>query len=414
MSDSLHHVRQVLGEGPSEMARQRQKSRLLSSLSHRSRRRTQLPRVALVSALAGCLLAVALAVALVRRAPSSSDGARVQLGAHFEASEEPTTLPFPDGSQLRLEPHSSGHIEALDDGRIDFVLERGRLAASVRKGAGRTWRYHAGAWVVRVVGTRLTIDWNPEAEALAVEVSQGTVEVVDPDGSRALVTAGKSLRRGRQRGFQTAEPAKTAEPTENNKAAASEASEAAIREPARPVSAAPPRPRAAAALPQTADAPLPLSWEELLARGERGQALDEAMANGVFTRLPTLDDTRALALADAARLERRLDLARLLLQIVLERRGTDAAEAAFLLGRTESDERRLEAARAHFEQAIALAPDGPLVEQARGRLLEVMLELATPEAPEAARKAARQYLDHHPRGAWAGLAQRLTKDGGQR
>jgi hypothetical protein len=117
-------------------------------------------------------------------------------------------------------------------------------------------------------------------------------------------------------------------------------------------------------------------------------------------------DDDALALADAARLERRVEVARVLLMAVLARGGRDAAEAAFLLGRLSADAQDAGAARAFFERSLALSATGPFSEQARGRLLEALLEL---QALDDARRVAREYLVLHPSGAWAALARKLAE-----
>lgn len=286
-------------------------------------------------------------------------------------------------------------LEAVDSSQVELVLERGHLDAQVTKGTGRTWRYHAGPWTIRVVGTKLSIDWAPGREVVDVAVTEGAVEVSGPWGAPVLVRAGESLQRATH-------PAPHVEPPE---------------EPAPPQQAAsgveaPPRPRALPPplLPPEVE-PLEVvsarpSWQELLARGQRSEALEEASLSGAFAG--PLEDPEALALADAARHERRGDVARLLLARVLERNGANAAEAAFLLGRLELDAHRAEVAQGLFSRSVSLAPEGPFAEQSRGRLLEVLLE--SKDLP-AAREAARDYLAHHPGGAWAHLAKKLEQAG---
>ncbi|MDP1821696.1 MAG: FecR domain-containing protein [Archangium sp.] len=385
-------ARRSLGNGPSDGRRSLQRVRLLRGQPRPSARKVAVPLGLGALALAGALGFVLLrpAAVLVR------DGAGPIEPGTLLVADGPRELAFSDGSQVLLQGGSAARLEAVDPDRVELVLERGHLEAHVMKGTGRTWRYRAGPWAVRVVGTRLSIDWRPERAAVEVSVTEGAVEVSGPRGATVLVRAGESLQRSLQASAapQPEAPTLVGEP----QAAPDDLRREAPRGPRRdPAPAPPPVPEAREAR---------ASWKELLARGLRAQALEEANAQGVFAA--SLEDADALTLADAARLERRSDLAQLLLARVVERAGPDAPEAAFLLGRLELDAHRVEVAQDLFHRSVELAPEGPFAEQARGRLLELLLDKR--DLP-AAREMAREYLEHHPGGAWAQLALRLEAGG---
>lgn len=394
----FEEARRSLGDGPSQARRREQLARLLRTATVQRthpRWRPPRPRLALVTlglglASAGTLITL---VALSPAETSSPSTPRPVAGMRLEGSTVPA-LDFVDGSSVKLEATSTARLDVVDEGRVELTLERGTLAAHVQKDTGRTWRYHVGPWLVVVRGTRLSLRYAPELGELEVSVSEGAVEVTGPGGP-ARVARGQTLRRnvsatnslqGTGLALPSVEPARTlAVPRP---------------QPTRQKPAQETRPDAGAPWASA-------SWLELLDRGRRAAALHEAERQGVWARLEALDDEVLLRLADAARLERRGPLTRALLTHALERQGPSAAEAAYLLGRLDAGEGRLTAARASFSRALSLSPDGPFAEQSRGRLLEVLLELqALPEA----RAEARDYLEQHPAGAWAGLARRLAEE----
>jgi hypothetical protein len=378
--------RRSLGEGPSESRRALQRVRLLREARPLARQRWVLIALATM---------VAVTVAAFALRPRQTEwvterGASVVVGSLIVA-ETARELEFSDGSNVTLESGSKLLVEAVDEQHVEVRLEEGHLDAHVMKGTGRTWRYRAGPWTVRVVGTRLAITWTPSREALEVSVSEGAVEVSGPSGAPVLVHAGESISRSPPAPQPRVEAPVIAPPPQ----------ESSPKKKLTVVQATPP---VVEQLPEAPPPAPPVTWRELLAQGQRAQALEDATARGVFAG--ALDDADALVLADAARLERRVDLAQVLLARVLERGGPNAAEASFLLGRFELEAHRARAAQEFFSRSLSLAPRGAFAEQSRGRLLEVLLELR--DVP-AARLAAKDYLVHHPGGAWEQLATRLSQ-----
>lgn len=409
-------ARRVLGEGPRGTKAAWQRARVLSDWERRRGRR---PLRALGWGLGVAAAAAALLVFFLPRPVVRDDDGPIAVGAPLLASA-PRVLRFSEGSQVTLAPATRAHLDTVNERQVDLVLEEGLLEASVAKGTGRTWRYRAGPWTVRVVGTRLTIRWTPASAAVEVSVSEGAVEVSGPGlASPVLVRAGQRLTRA------TPPPLPEEELQVEMDAPVVAA---ASREDAGDDGAGPPRGPTPAPLPrqrrvdcaggdcarreaEQGEAP----WRPLLATGRRREAL--AAAAGALSTPGALAEADALALGDAARLERDLPLARRLFGALLAREGGATvspelgAEAAFLLGRLETDARQLPAAVAAFRRSLALAPSGSSSEQARGRLLEALLEL---DDGAGAAAIAAESLHHHPAGAWAGLARRvLGQDGGR-
>jgi len=408
--DPFSDLKRVLDEGPDASRRLRQRARALEALNTRRPVR----RFLLIAAAAAAAASITL-VAVRTHQPVTEGGAPVALGAPLVATQ-PRTLAFAEGSTVALASGTTARLDAVDSTHVDVVLERGHLDAEVTKGTGRTWRFHAGAWAVRVVGTQLSVSWDPRAQDFEVRVIEGVVEVTGPGVDPVLVRAGHTLAR---------RPPRPQPPPQEPRAPAGAVQDDRVVAPVVQYAPAPPPSRRHVVAPEPesesegASEPLVVAktvgqvappWRELLADGRRSEALEAAGQAGVLSRLDTLGDEDILALSDAARLERQSPLARRLLMHVFARDGDGAAEAAFLLGRLEADARHPDSASEFFRRSAALAPDGPFAEQARGRLMEALLQLGE---VQAARVVAADYRQRYPAGTWSGTARRLVEgDGG--
>lgn len=156
------------------------------------------------AAAAGVLLAVA-GWFLLR--PPGPKPAAWDPGPEFRRSGAETTA-LDDGSRFWLSP--GGRLrtgETAPGERWTVRLERGTLAAEVAKGGGQV-RIVSEAGEIRVLGTRFVArafriyqgsdDPSPRSPSpflsvLSVEVSEGLVELVSPDGSVRVAAGGRGI-----------------------------------------------------------------------------------------------------------------------------------------------------------------------------------------------------------------------------
>lgn len=381
------HIRDHLGAGPRASTRAAQRARFLSARSGQQRVR----RAVFVLATA---VSVGLLVGLWVRAPGleiRDDEGPVSIGAVITAHRT-HELRLSDGSRITLSPGSVGHFDEASRARLDFTLNQGHLEAAVQKHTGRTWRYHAGDWVVRVVGTQLSIDFDALLDEVTVAVTEGVVEVSGP-GETVRVSAGERWRSPRHHveGVVTPEPM------------AADAG-LAVRV------AAPLRRGVRSTVPETFTPPAPEltvdAWRTELAAGHGRIALQLVISQDASV-VGSLTDAELLALADVARTERELEVARRLLKTVLEHSAVGAPEAAFLLGRVEFEAHAYEAARTYFAQSLQLDSNATFSEQAQGRLIETLMQL---EHQEEAERAARAYLERYPAGGWSAFAKHVIEE----
>jgi TolA-binding protein len=117
-----------------------------------------------------------------------------------------------------------------------------------------------------------------------------------------------------------------------------------------------------------------------------------------------------LALADAARYRRRMDLARDAL-LAERRRFPDsprALDAAFLLGRVEeASDSGIRRALEWYDAYLMRAPTGTYASEALGRKMTLTSKL---EGPARARPVAEEYLRRFPSGTYAGPARAFMRN----
>jgi ferric-dicitrate binding protein FerR (iron transport regulator) len=101
----------------------------------------------------------------------------------LETAGDSLTVVLEDGSKLELAARSRLEVLADDDRSAAVRLKRGTLVCDVASAPQRQFSVVAAAVEVRVNGTRLTINLNPERDHLEVSVQRGSAMVVWPSGS---------------------------------------------------------------------------------------------------------------------------------------------------------------------------------------------------------------------------------------
>ncbi len=151
------------------------------------------------------------------------------------------------------------------------------------------------------------------------------------------------------------------------------------------------------------------AWPAALAAGDFAAIVQEASRDlGGVLRSAGSDDLAALA--DAARYQRRDDLARQALTAQRQRfpRSPRAVDAAFFLGRLdENGGGGLIRALRWYDRYLEEAPNGAYAAEALGRRMIALRELY---GSAAARPVAELYVRRFPRGSYAGAAHALLGD----
>jgi transmembrane sensor len=278
------------------------------------------------------------------------------------------------GAGVRIEPVQVSAKEAV------VRLRSGGARFSVTPRRSRVFRVLVDDYTVTVLGTIFTVSLRSSNVEVAVE--QGVVSVVGP-GTDSRLEKGASVAFPL---LPHAEARGTVHETTDGSASVPTHPATMERTPApqAPESSAEATPRGGSAL----------SWRELAHRGEYTKSYELLQRHG---KNAVRDDVGELLLsADVARLSGHPSSAEPALRQVLRRHPRDsrAPLAAFTLGRVLLDEleRPVEAAEM-FATARALAPAGPLAQDALGREVE---SWARAGRADRAKSLARAYLNAYP------------------
>lgn len=362
---------------------------------------------------------------------------RLERGDWFHTDQAGTRLSFSDGSGVEIAAQTRVRLTELDSQRVGFTLESGKLVAEVNPKGKHVWVFAAGPYQVVVLGTKLSIDWQPSDETLRVAVTRGKVRVdgAQLEGGR-LVAAGESIsisppaesanqQHVEGRAIQPAQGSSTERSASGELAGQRRASDTPAKratQEQRPSRAVGSRRNATRGQPLTPEARKPLEggsatqpdWAGLARRGEFAQALAAANQLGFDTLMQRVDPSELLLLSDSARLGGSPAQSRRALIALRQRfpNHPNATVAAFTLGRIAHDMQGDPAnAIGWFRKYLRSAPSGALAEGARGRMVRALSALGR---KAEAQQAARAYLAHHPTGPYAPTARSLLADIGER
>jgi TolA-binding protein len=325
----------------------------------------------------------------------------------LDAGTTSGVLEFANGSRFDFEPRSRARLSRSAAHHTEVVLEAGRVEADVVRKPNAEWSIVAGPYLVRVVGTRFSVAWDPDEGDFAVEVTHGEVRVFGADlpADGVAVRAGGRLER---REVEAPTASGLPEPDQENPSAR----DGAVQNDVQPVLPQQPeerlrrseRPEQAAGTSGSETA----TWRALAARGRYEEALKIASRQGLATWIETGSAADLLLLGNAARFAGRPDEARRLYLGLRKRHGSapESQLAAFSLARLAADvERQPQQAIQWLRVFLRESPQGDLAASARARLMDT---LAREGQRDAAAEVARDYLRHHPGGPHAEMARSLV------
>ena len=286
---------------------------------------------------------------------------------------EPAALTFSDGSTVALaDSHSEVSVTSSSQTRTEVAVRRGGGRFDVKRNPGRLFRVTAGAVTVDVLGTRFSV--RHEGDEVHVSVERGRVRVRSPRGEQVLGEGEASAFPERAIGAPIV-PARPVPLPE-------------LEDPPSPEPMPAPPPQTVVTPPPSPSVPSPSAADSRL-----GAVRDAPDA--------------LLHAADVARSSGHPKEAVRLLERILKRYAADprAQLAAFTLGRLYFDQlHQPRAADGAFARARALAPNGPLAEDALFHQIECADNSGD---PDTARARAREYLRLYPTGSHVRSAQRI-------
>jgi transmembrane sensor len=327
------------------------------------------------------MLGLAAVVGLLSARPISfaTSTGQGNVGDVLEAARrDPLPINFSEGSKIVLHEGSRARVLATQTAGARVLLESGVADVSIvhRRGGRTRWRFEAGPFQVLVKGTQFELGWQPAGQWLSLTMKAGSVEL-----SGSCLPAPRIVARGASIRMSCAKAAPPEEPAEAARAQTPQTPATAAQTKGAPSTTVKPSTREPRAVPQSFEASCDAaSKAELVAWANR-----ERLAGSV-----THARTALLAL----------------------RRhfsgSNEAGTAAFTLGRMAFDQQADygEAAR-WFASYLSEQPNGPLMGDAAGRLLEAHERQGN---LAAARHDAQAYLRRFPDGPYAARARRILAE----
>lgn len=371
-------------------------------------------RWSLVGTMAGALALVAVGVVRSGRPPAPAaplalsyrieGGSLVEGGYLRESGRTGIKLFFAEGTEFILMPGTRSRLRSVDGSGARIAIEHGTASFQVTpaRAGDRRWQVDVGPFLVTVKGTVFTVSWDAASERFELMLRHGLVTVSGPvTGGEIALRAGQRLRVDLAQGETVIRDPQPDEGPEWPAAPTPSTKES-------PDKTRTPAAKAAATSP-TGRAEGDRAWGVALAAGELDRILAEAERGGVKATLEKASSDDLLALADAARYRRRMDLARDAL-LAERRRFPDsprALEASFLLGRVEeASDRRLAKAIEWYDEYLMRSPTGTYASEALGRKMTLTSKLG---GPSRARPIAEEYLRRFPSGTYAGPARAFVR-----
>src|SRR5450432_95810 len=322
-------------------------------------------------------------------------------GAIADASAEPI-LSFSDGTRVQLGPLARGRVVELGRHGARIALDEGKAHVEVIHRSGAEWLFEAGPFVIGVHGTAFSFAWNTKHARLDVHMESGVVSVRGPlSGGEVLLRAGQTLSVSlNDHGEPKADTAGSGTKSRSNPP------------PLEPIPTSPlaPSSDSLAPLPRSGGGSSATeSWAAKLSAGEAAAVVADAERRGGARVLDSSGSEDLAALADAARYDRKDNLARraLLAQRRKFPHSVRAAEASFLLGRLDDGFRNgAERALGRYDQYLEEAPRGAYVSEALGRK---MMDLERTHTQTEARAIATDYLRRFPGGTYSQAASALVR-----
>ncbi|MBW2525932.1 MAG: FecR domain-containing protein [Deltaproteobacteria bacterium] len=409
--DQLSQRLDRLGDAVAEVIDRTEDTRALAEVRRRllappppKRFRWATPRAAWAMAAAAAVVAlVAVGVAWLPDSPApvsfqvGSPAQPGEVGEWVAAGDDGSTeLRFSEGSTVTLDSGTRARITALTPQGATVVVERGAVRATVVHETEETrWAVQAGPFTVHVVGTTFLAEWDPDQEALRVVVDEGAVLASGP-----LLTPPRRVSAGERLTVSVRQEhmALVKLPDAGTDLAAAPAACAPC---AQPEPEAPPEADgeggASPGAPAVVDSGP--SWRKLAAAGKHKQAMALLEQEGFESHVARASAEELRTLADVARFSGHSGRAEQAL-LELRRRYGGGGSSAFVLGRLALARGASGQAVQWFETYLSESPNGPLAEQALGRIFDIQRH----GKPETARRAAKRYLARYPRGAYASLA----------
>jgi len=336
--------------------------------------------------------------------------------------QESKWIHFSDSTVIELKPYTTLRVSLVEGGAVVARLVQGALKADVHHHDRTDYRFQAGDYEVKVVGTAFDLAFEPEPARFDLNLREGRVVVDERAGPTRIVRAGEQLHLPALADRQMGERQTGGRQIARGNVSQAEGVDLDSLAPGQlapgqlapgqlapgqlaPGQLAPGQlaPDQETASPQPAAAP---SYKDLARRGQFQAIVVAARRAGVDRVLAAKAPSELHELAQAARYTGQVALSeKVFAHLATEHaRSPEGRSAAFFRGRLAEDSGRMQLAEQHY-RAYRAQGGGAYSAEALGR--EMTLVQKT-DGPAAARPLAAEYLRRFPRGAYRDLARTLA------
>ena len=120
-------------------------------------------------------------------------GAAAEQGV-IEARRGEATVALSDGSSILAENGTKFTVDVLGRSSALTQLLNGKLHVRVAHNEDTSYRFIAGPYEIRVVGTEFDLAWDAKGVGLSLSMSKGEVRVLGPGGHVRRLKGGQSLQ----------------------------------------------------------------------------------------------------------------------------------------------------------------------------------------------------------------------------
>jgi len=112
----------------------------------------------------------------------------------IEARRGEATVALSDGSSILAENGTKFSVDVLGRSSALTQLQNGKLHVRVAHNEDTSYRFIAGPYEIRVVGTEFDLAWDASGAGLSLSMSKGEVRLLAPGGQVRRLKGGQSVQ----------------------------------------------------------------------------------------------------------------------------------------------------------------------------------------------------------------------------
>lgn len=319
----------------------------------------------------------------------------VKIGSLIEPGvQSELPIKFEDGSTITIFSGSIGQVIESTEKKVKFRLHNGSISAHIKHRKDSKWYIEAGDYQVTVIGTKFNISWTEQSRHFDLTVEEGIVRVTGPNlGKNGMLVTHNNSFHG---------PETKNEEADNNKQIAYNIQKDTGHNEIIP--------HLNKGNITGEDINNNLTIGKLLEQKRYADTVEAIEKQGFYNVLAELNEDETWQLTYAYRFVKNGNRAQEVLMHFRERfaRSYQSKIAAFLIARISIElNHNTDKAVEWFQIYLDEDPDGPLAEEAIGRIMNIYKESGD---RNRAANMAKIYIQKYPDGIFSSLARSIVEE----